>query len=118
MVESRGDGRGAVVGDGGRYAAGVGDLAPAGEYLPALCLRPVGGGVAQEKRSRGCNRRALRRRQRPGVPVPGGSRSFSERVQGTTGEIRVGTAPREDTSDRVRAICRIEPKTERERQTG
>ncbi len=51
--------RRAVVGDGGGYAARGGDLAAAGQYLSALRLRPLGGGLAQEVRAGRRDRRPL-----------------------------------------------------------
>jgi len=59
MAESRGDGGWAVVGGRDGYAARFGDLTAAGQYLSALRLRPLGGGLAQEVRPGRRDRRPL-----------------------------------------------------------
>ena len=53
-----------------------------------------------------------------GVSVPGGRRAIPEAVAGAHGEIRAGTASREDAPDRVWAICRRAPGQARGREAG
>ena len=47
------------------------------------------------------------------VSAPDGCRVLPERVPGTAGEVRLGTASGQDTSDRVRAVRRSQPETAR-----
>ena len=66
---------GEVTARGGRNAARSGDLATAGEHLPALCLRPVGRTMAATPRPRGRHHGALRRRHRRWLRASGRSRA-------------------------------------------
>ena len=52
-----------------------------------------------------------------GVSAPGGSRALAERVSGAAGEIRTGTAPRQDAADRVREVRAGEPESAEERES-
>src|SRR6266571_7745872 len=54
--------RGPVVGNKGGHSAGLSGFAAAREYLPALCFRPVGGGLAQESGEGRSSRSPIRRR--------------------------------------------------------
>src|SRR5690348_12565688 len=116
MAEGGGDGGGPMDGGGDGDAARGGDFTPAGEYLSALRLRPLGAGVAKETRARRRGRRALCRRYSPRVPSPGGSRPLSGRTAGTVAEVWAGIASRQNAPDRVRAVCRAEPEKTRRRQ--
>jgi len=93
-------------------------FAPAGEYLSARRLRPLGAGVAHPTRTGGSDCRALRRRHGPGIPSPSGSRPFSGGPPGTAGEVWVGTASGQDAPDRVRAVCRTRPEAQGGREAG
>jgi retron-type reverse transcriptase len=59
------------------------------------------------------NRRPLCRRSSGGFSAPDGCRVLPERVPGTVGEVRLGTASGQDTSDRVRAVRRSQSETAR-----
>jgi len=107
-VEEHGDG----------HTAGFGGLTAAGEYLSALCVRPVGGCLAQEVRARGGDCRSLCGRQCTRISASGRRRSFPEGIPGTVTEVWVGTSPRENAPDRVREICLARPETKRRRQAG
>ena len=58
-----------------RHAARRGDLAAAGEHLPALRLRPVGASMARTPRPRSGHLRALRRRHRRRLRAQGRRRA-------------------------------------------
>jgi site-specific DNA recombinase len=79
---------------------------PAGEHLPALRARPVGGSMAKEGGARRCSDRPLRRRLRHGVSGADGGRAIPGGVTGATAEVRPGTASGQDPADRVRAKAR------------
>jgi hypothetical protein len=61
-LKARGERGRRVVGDEGRDSARSGDFAAAGQRVPALCVRPVGGGVAEESGGRRVDRGPLRQR--------------------------------------------------------
>jgi hypothetical protein len=56
------------------YSAGFGDFAVACEHLSALCVRPVGGRLAQEVCARRCHCRPICRRQCSRVSASGRGR--------------------------------------------
>jgi site-specific DNA recombinase len=91
------------------------NLTAAGQYLSALRLRPVGGGLAQEVRPGRRDRHPLRGRHGSRIPAPSRSRPLPARPGGTAGEVWTGTPSRQDAPDRVRAVCRNEPERERGR---
>ncbi|MBP1598229.1 MAG: invertase [Acidobacteria bacterium] len=89
-----------------------------GQYLPALCLRSVGEGMAEEGGAGRDDRHPLRRRCRVGIRAPDRCRSFPEGVRGTAGEVRAGVTPRENATDRIRQICHTESTGAWKRQAG
>src|SRR5579885_886038 len=107
-----------MVGDEDRNAAGCRDFPVAGEYLSALCLRSVGECVAGEDRNRRSDRHPLRGRSRRGVPIQSRCRTIPEGIQGTAGEIWLGTAWRENTAHRIWSVCRGQPEQPWRRKAG
>jgi hypothetical protein len=71
MAQGRSVGERLVVGNEDGNATSGGDLAPDGEQLSSLCIRPVGPRLAAESGTRCSRDRALCRRPRRGVSVPG-----------------------------------------------
>src|ERR1017187_5459528 len=104
MVEGWGDGRRPMGGDGDRHAARSGDLAAAGERVPALRFRPLGGSLAQEgsARTSGCG--PLRGRSGGGVSEQSRCRAVPERVSGKAGKVRSGTSSGKDAVAGVRPV--------------
>src|ERR1035441_755913 len=100
-----------MVGDEGGHAARGGGIAAAGERVPALRFRSVGGGLARESGARGHDRGPLRRRSRGGVPAPDGRGAVPARVSGAAGEVRPGGPSGEDAIDRIRSIRAGQPET-------
>jgi hypothetical protein len=82
-----------MIGHGDGYSAGIGDLAPPCQHLSPLCLRSLGGSLAQETCARRRDRRPLCGRYRPRVPVGNRRRLFSQELGRTAGKVRTGTAP-------------------------
>ncbi len=118
MAEGRGGGRrGGEAGDGGN-AARCGDLAAAGEHLPALRLRPVGATMAATPCPRGCHHGAIRRRHRCRLRAPGRCRAVPGGDARAAGRVRSDAACGEDTPDPVRPLCGAEPERAWRRQTG
>src|SRR5262249_45892340 len=109
MAQGRGVRGRPMVEDGGRDTSRRGGFTVARERVPALRLRPVGPAVADQVCHRRHDRRALRRRARRGIPAPPRCRTLPPRTRGTPGEVRPGLAPREDATDRVRAVRRRKP---------
>ena len=97
---------------------GSGDLTASCQHLSPLCVRSMGGRLAQEVCARRGDRPPLCGRHRPRLPVGYGRRPFSQELGRTAGEVRTGAAPGKDAPDRVRAVCRTEPETKRRRQAG
>jgi len=91
------------------------DFTAACQYLSALHLRPLGERVAQEVRTRGRDRTAICGRPRLRLSTPIGSRPFSAGFQGTAEEVWAGAQPGQNAPDRVRAVRRTTPETERGR---
>src|SRR5208283_3349350 len=106
MAEGGRDRGRAVVRDEGRDAARGGDIAAASQSLPASCTRSVGESMAEKGGARRDDRGAVRRRRGAWVSVPGRSREVPGGSAGARAEIRTGTAPGEDASDRVWTLCR------------
>src|SRR5712664_315518 len=106
MVESGRDRGRTVVRDEGRDSARGGDIAAAGQSLPALCARSVGDSMAEEGGAWRDDRGAVRRRRGARLPVPGRSREIPGGFAGAGAEVRTGVASTEDASDRIRTLCR------------
>src|SRR6202022_5153965 len=105
MAQGWGDGGREMVGHGDGYSAGIGDLTAPCQYLSPLCVRSLGGRLAQEV--------CARRGDRPRLPVGDRRRPFSQADGGTAEEVRTGAAPGKDAPDRVREVRRTEPETKR-----
>src|ERR1051325_3925083 len=104
MVEGWGNGRRPTGGDGDRYTAGSRDFAAAGECLPALRFRPLGGSLAEEGSARASGCCPLRGRSGSGVSEQSRCRAVPERVSGKAGEVRSGTPSREDATALVLVV--------------
>src|SRR5258708_37813880 len=104
MAESWGDGGRQMVGDRDGYSARSGDFTDACQYLSALRLRPLGGGVAQEVRTRRHDRRPIRRRSCLRLSAPNRSRPFFEGFPVTAGEGWAGARPGVNPPHRVPVV--------------
>src|SRR5437667_5456784 len=102
MVES-GNKRGRrMVGDEGRDATRSSGFTIARQRVPTLRIRSMAGGMAEEGGEGQSDGHSLRGRSGGGVRAPRRGRAVPERVWGTAGEVRAGTASGEDAEDRVR----------------
>src|SRR5437762_5742210 len=96
MVES-GNKRGRrMVGDEGRDATRSSGFTIARQRVPTLRIRSMAGGMAEEGGEGQSDGHSLRGRSGGGVRAPRRGRAVPERVWGTAGEVRAGTASGED----------------------
>src|SRR5258708_4430854 len=70
--------------------------------VPTLRIRSMAGGMAEKGGEGQSDGHSLRGRSGAGVGAPRRGRAVPERVWGTAGEGRTGTAPPEDAEDGVR----------------
>jgi len=105
MAQSRSVRRWEVVENNGRYTSGFGDFTVPCKRISALCSRPLGGKLAEANRDRHSDLCTVRGRFRHGIPKPIRRRTLSPRTSGATRKVRVGTAPGQDSFDRVRTLC-------------
>src|SRR6266567_554246 len=71
------------------------------QRVPTLRIRSMVRGMAEKGGEGQSNGHSLRGRSGGGVRAPRRGRAVPERVWGTAGEVRTGTAPGEDADDRV-----------------
>ena len=107
-----------VLEDGKRTWRGEGTprgpaFAPPGQRVLALRVRSLGPAVAEDAGPRRRDRRPVCGRFHRGIPAPGGGRAVLGRAARASREVRVGAAPREDTTAGVRAHA-----AERRRRAG
>src|SRR5260370_16796496 len=91
-----------MVGDEGRDATRSSGFTIARQRVPTLRIRSMAGGMAEEGGEGQSDGHSLRGRSGGGVRAPRRGRAVPERVWGTAGEVRAGTASGEDAEDRVR----------------
>ena len=98
--------RGDVTGSEGK-GAGDGDLATAGEHLPALRLRSLGGPLAATR----CHGDMIVVRYADDIVVgfehEADAQRFLAEMRERSGSVRSDAAPGEDTPDRVRPLCGV-----------
>ena len=94
MAQRWGDGGRRVVGNADRYPARLGDFTAACQYLSALFVRPLGGGLAQEMCARRGGGSPLCGRHHLRIPASGRRGAFPGEFPGTTAEVWVGTPSR------------------------
>src|SRR6266446_10842141 len=88
------------------------------QRVPTLRIRSMAGGMAEEGGEGQSDGHSLRGRSGAGVRAPRRGRAVPERVWGTAGEVRTGTAPGEDADDRVRTKRRKGSRGAGGRETG
>src|SRR6266403_3638430 len=107
-------------------AAGFGQMAnlqgsgftTARQRVPTLRIRSMAGGMAEKGGEGQSDGHSLRGRSGGGFRAPRRGRAVPERVWGTTGEVRAGTASGEDAEDRVRSKRRTGSPGAEGRETG
>ena len=94
-----------VVADDGGDTAGLGDFTAPCECLSSLRSRPLGKPVAKTACPGRSDHRAVRRRLRHGFPAPRRRGAMPPGTPETLRQVRPGTSPGKDPSDRVRPLC-------------
>src|ERR1700746_2821129 len=69
----------------------------------------MGRGLAQESREGRCDCRPLRRSSCGGLSTPNRRRAVPTSISGAAGQVRSGIECGQDTTDRIRALCRSRP---------
>src|SRR6266566_5062198 len=88
------------------------------QRVPTLRIRSMVRGMAEKGGEGQSNGHSLRGRSGGGVRAPRRGRAVPERVWGTAGKVRTGTAPGEDAEDRVRTKRRTGSPGAEGRETG